>query len=83
MRGYYQQKTDDLKNNYSCYLFNVIRCAIKLKWSFLKNYSLKSNWPIPNNSIHNTIRLTGKGDSRRSCVLLLFYLRSYMEKLIA
>lgn len=48
----------------------------------LKYYSLKPNWPIPNNSIHNTIRLTGKADSRRSCILL-FYLRSYTEKLIA
>ena len=75
------KKPVTLKTNYSYYLFILIRSAIKLK--FLKNYSLTFNWPIPSNSAHNTIRLTGKSDSGRSCILLPFYARSFTEKLIA
>lgn len=53
-----------------------------MKLKFLKNYSQTFNWPIPSNSADKTIMLTGKSDSGRSCILLLFYLRSFTEKLI-
>lgn len=71
MGQYYHQKKIDSDKNYLCNLFNITRSAIKLEQSFLENYSLKSNWLISNNSIHNTITLTGKHERRKLHFTLL------------